>query len=157
VPPPDACPVSRHWRSEGEDLHSRIEVRVAHGRFREPGETGDLSPDGRLILWIRPTGGHAVDAAMLAVIADFTPSGIGAALGVRAGGNSLDNTLRVRALPPTGWVLCDIQIQGVHGGFGHGAMTLYSDAGVLMALASQSVIIRVHGPSEPVAEPETRA
>ena len=36
------------------------------------------------------------DAAMLAIIADHVPSGIGSALGKNAGGNSLDNTLRIR-------------------------------------------------------------
>ncbi|HTE80601.1 MAG TPA: hypothetical protein VK634_07925, partial [Reyranella sp.] len=83
------------------------------------------------------------DSSMLAVMADFVPSGIGNALGQNAGGNSLDNTLRIRRIVPTEWVLCDIRILGVHGGFGHGAMYLFAQDGELMATASQSLIVRV--------------
>ena len=57
--------------------------------------------------------------------------------------SSLDNTLRVRRIVPTNWVLCDIRILGVHGGFGHGSMYLFAEDGELMASASQSVIVRV--------------
>jgi acyl-CoA thioesterase len=73
---------------------------------------------------------------------------IGNALGKNAGGNSLDNTLRIRRIVPTDWVLCDIRINGVHGGFGHGAMHLYAQDGELMATASQSLIVRVRDSSE---------
>ena len=70
--------------------------------------------------------------------------GLASALGVNAGGNSLDNTIRIVRLVPTEWVLCDISIHAVHGGFGHGAMRLFAQDGTLMATASQSVIVRVH-------------
>jgi len=143
VPAPPDCEPSSHWRGEVEDLHSRIEVRVAQGRFGH-GPEGPAAEDGRLILWMRPRGKHLIDAAMLAIMADHVPSGIGNALGLQAGGNSLDNTIRIRRLVPTEWVLCDIRISGIHGGFGHGAMQLFSEAGELMATASQSVIVRVH-------------
>jgi len=49
---------------------------------------------------------------------------------------------------PTDWVLCDIRITGVHGGFGHGAMHLYAQDGELMATASQSLIVRVRENAE---------
>jgi acyl-CoA thioesterase II len=140
APPPRDCPVSGHWRGDADDLHSRLEVRVAHGRFREPSNGSGPSEDGRLVLWIRSRHGLPMSASLLAVFADFIPSGVGAALGMRAGGNSLDNTLRIRSVEPTEWVLCDVQIQGVHGGFGHGSMNLFSESGVLMASASQSLI-----------------
>jgi acyl-CoA thioesterase len=142
VAAPDDCEPSAHWRGEVEGLHSRIEVRVAQGRY---GSDRDGAPaeDGRLTLWIRPREGHAIDASMLAIMADFVPSGIGNALGLNAGGNSLDNTIRVRRLVATQWVLCDIRISGIHGGFGHGAMQLFAEDGELMATASQSVIVRV--------------
>ena len=100
-----------------------------------------------MIIWARPKDpGLPIDSGMLAVIADFVPSGIGNALGQHAGGNSLDNTIRIRTIVPTDWVLCDIRIQGVHAGFGHGDMNLFSRDGVLMATASQSVIIRMMSP-----------
>jgi acyl-CoA thioesterase-2 len=92
---------------------------------------------------IRRRERFTIDASMLAIMADHVPSGIGNALGQNAGGNSLDNTLRIRRIVPTEWVLCDIRILGVHGGFGHGAMYLFAQDGELMATASQSLIVRV--------------
>lgn len=142
APSPQDCPAAEHWRGASETLHGRLEVRVAKGRYGRDRE-GHAEADGRSLLWIRPREGFAVDASMLAVIADFVPSGIGNALGRNAGGNSLDNTLRVRRIVPTDWVLCEIQIHGVHGGFGHGAMNLFAEDGELMATASQSLILRV--------------
>ncbi len=145
APSPEACEETERWKHGREDLHSAIEVRVAAGRHGRPGARGVFSADGRMLLWIRPRGGYAVDAAMLAVMADHVPSGIGNALGLDAGANSLDNTIRYRQVVATEWVLCDIQIEAVHGGFAHGAMRLYSDSGELMATASQSMILRVRG------------
>jgi acyl-CoA thioesterase len=148
APPPLECPPAEHWRQDEVGLHSRLEVRVAKGRygFDRPGRP---EADGRLLLWVRPRERFAIDAPMLAVIADHVPSGIGNALGKNAGGNSLDNTLRVRRIAPTEWVLCDIRIHGIHGGFGHGAMYLFAEDGELMATASQSVIVRVReGPED---------
>jgi acyl-CoA thioesterase len=142
VAPPHDCPEAEHWRGGGHGLHSRLEVRIAKGRYGRERD-GHPEPDGRSVLWMRPREPVAIDAAMLAVMADFVPSGVGNALGRNAGGNSLDNTLRVRRVVPTEWVLCDIRIHGVHGGFGHGAIHLFSDGGELMATASQSLILRV--------------
>jgi acyl-CoA thioesterase-2 len=147
APPPEDCPEAAHWRNDEGGLHSRIEVRVAKGRygFDRPGRPEE---DGRLMLWIRPRERFAIDASMLAIMADHVPSGIGNALGQNAGGNSLDNTLRIRRIVPTEWVLCDIRILGVHGGFGHGAMYLFAQDGELMATASQSLIVRVRESAE---------
>jgi acyl-CoA thioesterase len=147
VPAPEDCPESHHWRGEHEDLHSHIELRVAKGRygFNPGGETraDGVSEDGRLILWMRPKGGQPIDSGMLAIFADHVPSGIGNALGMNAGGNSLDNTIRFRRMVPTEWVLCEVQIHSVHAGFAHGAMRLFAQDGELMATASQSLIVRV--------------
>ena len=116
--------------------------RYSTGRdLRDRGE--GISEDGRLVLWMRPKDGAPIDSGMLAIFADHVPSGIGNALGMNAGGNSLDNTIRFRRIVPTEWVLCEIQIHSVHAGFGHGAMRLYAQNGELMATASQSVIVRV--------------
>ena len=74
VPPPLDCPVGEHWRGEEEDLHSRIETRVAKGLYGDV-RAGDAEDDGRLILWIKPSDGrYAIDSSMLAVIADPTIS-----------------------------------------------------------------------------------
>jgi acyl-CoA thioesterase len=142
APRPEDCETAEHWRGAEEGLHSRIEVRVAKGRYGRDRD-GKPEEDGRSLLWIRPKERFAIDASMLAVMADFVPSGVGNALGKNAGGNSLDNTIRVRRIVPTEWVLCEIRIHGIHGGFGHGSMRLFAQNGELMATASQSLIVRV--------------
>ncbi len=142
APPPEDCDPGEHWRQSDVGLHSRIEVRVVKGRYGKD-RKDNPEEDGRSLLWIRPRERFAIDASMLAIMADHVPSGIGNALGQNAGGNSLDNTLRVRRIVPTEWVLCDVRIHGVHGGFGHGAMYMFAQDGELMATASQSLIVRV--------------
>jgi acyl-CoA thioesterase len=126
-----------------EDLHSQIEVRVASGRHTRAPHPDGPSADGRVVLWIRPRGGHPVDSTMLAIMADHVPSGVGQALGRNAGGNSLDNTIRFLKIVPTEWVLCDVTISGVANGIAHGAMRLFAEDGRLMATASQSMILRL--------------
>lgn len=142
APPPLECPESEYWRGGDGGMHSRIEVRVAKGNYGGTDAGGDPA-DGRLLLWIRSREGFPVDATILAIMADFVPGAVGNALGLDAGGNSLDNTIRIRRIVPTEWVLCDLRILGVHGGFGHGAMYLFAEDGELMATASQSLIVRV--------------
>jgi acyl-CoA thioesterase len=144
VPAPADCAPTDHWRDDDGGLHGQIDMRLARGRYGFNMGGAPASPDGRLIMWMRPKGGQDIDASMLAILADHVPSGLGNALGVNAGGNSLDNTIRILQLVPTEWVLCDISIHGVHGGFGHGAMRLFAEDGRLMATASQSAIVRVH-------------
>jgi hypothetical protein len=62
----------------------------------------------------------------------------------RAGGNSLDNTLRVaHRVPATDWVLADVRVSAVADGFGHGLVHLWSEDGTLLGTASQSSIVRV--------------
>lgn len=133
---PDDCPpMTQGWVQAHDDMHSRIELREASPR--------DGSGAGRSLLWARRRDGGAVDRVTLAVFADFLPSGIGAALGRHAGGNSLDNTIRFARLVPTEWVLLDLQIDAVAGGFGHGRMQLFAEDGTLLASASQSLIVRL--------------
>ena len=83
--------------------------------------------------------------ASLAILGDYVPFGIGQALGLAGGGNSLDNTLRVDRLVPTEWVLLDIRIDAVANGFGHGVVHLWAEDGTLLATASQSTIVRGGG------------
>ncbi|HET6971040.1 MAG TPA: acyl-CoA thioesterase, partial [Phenylobacterium sp.] len=125
VPPPEDCPARQHWRGAETGVHSRMDVRFAKGHSGFDRE-GAAEPDGRTILWARSSEGLAIDSSMLAIMADFVPQGVGNALGKNAGGNSLDNTLRIRRIVPTEWVLCDIRITGVHGGFAHGDMSLFA-------------------------------
>ena len=136
APPPDDCPeLTQGWSRSDDDIRGRLDLRAASPR--------DPAPDGRSLLWARRIDGGTIDRVTLAVFADFLPSGVSPALGRRAGGNSLDNTIRYVRVVPTEWVLLDTQIDGVADGFGHGRMQLFADDGTLMASASQSLIVRL--------------
>src|ERR1051325_7844152 len=138
-----------------------MEVRLVKGR-RGLDREGNPEADGRSLMWARPRENLAIDSTMLAIMADFVPQGIGTALGKNAGGNSLDNTLRIRRIVPTDWVLCDIRIVGVHGGvvvcaprwggarggWGRGVLAWGSQHGELRPRPSQSVIVRVRETAE---------
>lgn len=142
APAPGELPEREHRHPIGGTVHERFEQRVVSGRGLA--ELDGTSNDGRTTMWVRirdlPGG---VDAAALAVLGDFVPMGVGQALGVRGGGNSLDNTLRVVRLVPTEWVLLDILIDAVERGFGHGSVRMYAEDGTLLATASQTCIVRV--------------
>ena len=147
---PTALQPAPHYRGMSEGLHAHLDVRVVHGRrsFAEIVDTP--SQDGRLITWVRPMGGQPIDLGFLAVVGDMVPSGVGNAVGFNAGGNSLDNTLRINRLVPTDWILSDVQIQAVERGFVQGAAHLFSQDGVLLATANQTMILRRHQlPPEP--------
>lgn len=143
VPPPERCS-RREFRTEagGESLTDRLEVRLAAGRTISE-LPGPGMPAGRSALWAKLPEILDMSSAALAVLGDYVPFGIGQALGLRAGGNSLDNTLRLGRLTPTEWVLLDIRIHQVVNGFGHGDVHLWSQSGQLLATASQSTIVRM--------------
>jgi acyl-CoA thioesterase II len=141
VPSPEACTRRETRFQTGDSIMDRIEVRLAAARAL--GELpGEGMPFGRSALWARLPEVLDPSAAALAILGDYVPFGIGQALGERAGGNSLDNTLRVIQLVPTEWVLVDIRVHGVHHGFGHGVVHLWAEDGTLLATASQSTIVR---------------
>lgn len=148
VPPPGDCPaMTFDWKRRTDDLNSQFDQRIAAGRFGPERNDGIPSPDGCSAMWVRPSDpAEPIDRVMLALMADFVPSGVGHALGASTGGNSLDNTIRFLDVRPTEWVLCSTRIHGVHAGFGHGRMHLFAEDGALLATASQSMIIRRHGP-----------
>jgi acyl-CoA thioesterase len=142
VPPPNQC-AERPFRTPVDGtINDRLDQRIAKGRpFDEL--DGSTQGDGQTLMWVRiPDVIEGVDAAALAVLGDFVPMGVGQALGVRGGGNSLDNTLRVVNLVPTEWVLLDIRVHAVERGFGHGLVHMFAEDGTLLATASQSCIVR---------------
>jgi acyl-CoA thioesterase-2 len=141
VPPPDDCPRRMNRMPGADSIMERLDVRLAAARAMDdlPGEP---MPDGHSALWARIPDVLEMSASTLAILGDYVPFGIGQALGERAGGNSLDNTLRVVTLVPTEWVLLDIRVHAVANGFGHGVVHLWADDGTLLATASQSTIVR---------------
>jgi acyl-CoA thioesterase len=147
VPPPLDCPARPLWEGRHpDDIHARIEYRIARGGMHGP-RRGAPQTDGNTVLWARPNPevlpGHPIDTAFIAVVADYVPSGVGPALGRDAGGNSLDNSIRFHRQVETGWLLCDVQIHGVANGFAHGRMHIFAETGELIATASQSLILRL--------------
>ena len=145
VPPPAECRERLLEERHGESIMSRIDMRLADARQFD--ELDGTAGSGRSALWARVQG-IETSAATLGILGDWVPFGIGQALGQRAGGNSLDNTLRVVRLVPTEWVLLDIRIQAVANGFGHGLVHLWAEDGTLLATASQSAIVRFHADFE---------
>ena len=147
APPPQDCEVVDDDPGEVGRLRDRLEVRRAVGRYRSR-EVAGRGP-GRLVLWFRPTDGHPIDAAVLAIAADYVSVAISDAIGRPAGATSLDNTIRFARIVPTDWLLVEIQIEAVQGGLVHGSMRLFAQDGTLMAVASQSMILRLW--NEPAA------
>jgi acyl-CoA thioesterase len=141
VLPPDQCTPRPHRMPVEGTINDRLEQRLAKGRDLE--ELDGTPSDGQTLMWVRiPDVIDGVDATALAVLGDFVPMGVGQALGVLGGGNSLDNTLRVVHLVPTEWVLLDIRVHAVERGFGHGLVHMFAEDGTLLATASQSCIVR---------------
>ena len=153
VPGPDDCP-GRTLRMPGEEsIMNRLEVRLASAQDWET-LPGNPVAGGRSALWARIPDLTEPSAVALAILGDYVPFGIGQALGAYAGGNSLDNTLRVVQVVPTEWILIDVQVDGIGNGFGHGTVHLYAEDGTLLAMASQSTIVRYWDPTG--ASPGTR-
>jgi acyl-CoA thioesterase len=141
VPAPADCPPRVLFERHQNTIMSRLEMRLADARDME---TFPAAPgDGRAALWVRMPGLLEMSAGALAIVGDYVPFGIGQALGQRAGGNSLDNTLRIARRVPTEWVLADVRVHAVHGGFGHGLVHLWAEDGTLLGTASQSTIVRM--------------
>ena len=140
------------WSAESGGYDAFIPLAVA----------AQWAPELRLGTAIVPAytrGAHTL-ASTVASMCQAAPGrfafGIGQALGQRAGGNSLDNTLRVARRVPTDWVLADVRVHAVAEGFGHGLVHLWAEDGTLLGTASQSTIVRVHQPvdDDPLTELE---
>lgn len=139
VRPPEQCPPRRmHFRHEGT-IRERLDDRLADAR--DPDDLDGGPGTGRASVWVRIPD-IDVSPSTLAIVGDYVPFGISQSLGQRAGGNSLDNTLRVAQVVPTEWILADVHMHAIQSGFAHGRVHLWAEDGTLMATASQSTIVR---------------
>lgn len=93
---------------------------------------------GRSCMWIRRRDGAPVSRATAAYLADMVPMSVAQALGVVAGGTSLDNTIRLGTFVDTEWMLLDLRPHLAVGGYGHGVAHVWSEHGRLLATASQT-------------------
>jgi acyl-CoA thioesterase len=137
---PDDSPSRVMMPNHEGRIISRLDSKLANGR--RPDELPGPPGSGNSALWVRIPEFAEMSAAGLAIIGDYVPFGISQALGQRAGGNSLDNTLRVAHRVPTEWVLADVRVHAVADGFGHGLVHLWAQDGTLLGTASQSTIVR---------------
>jgi acyl-CoA thioesterase II len=155
VAAPDECPPRIRMPHQHGTIGERMHMRIASGR--NPDDLDGAPGTGNSALWVHVPEMLDMSSAALAIIGDYVPFGIGQALGRRAGGNSLDNTLRVAKRVPTDWVLADIRVHAVHDGFGHGLVHLWAEDGTLLGTASQSTIVRGwRGDHEPPEQQEVR-
>ncbi|MGH9018010.1 MAG: acyl-CoA thioesterase [Acidimicrobiales bacterium] len=141
VPGPDECPHRSLPATFRNSILDRIEVRAARGRHFEEVDGSPGPPDSAL--WIRLPEHHMLSAATLAIIGDYIPHAASQPIGRRVIARSLDNTLRIVQLRPSEWVLCDIRILAVTGGYGQGTAIIWSDEGELLATANQSFRARL--------------
>lgn len=144
LPEPAACEVVQLYPPQGPSsrLSARMELRMPIGELAEHRDHGVPSEDGKISMWMRMTGSVEIDPGALALFADQVPAAIALARGRRGGGSSLDNTLRIVQQVPTTWVLCEIDAHGVGSGMGHGDIHMYAETGELLAVGSQSCLLR---------------
>jgi acyl-CoA thioesterase-2 len=142
VPPPNACtaiPITRILSARIERL---FELRPALGRLAHDGPWQGPA-GGPVAFWARARGGQVADRRLLTELADFIAIGLPSALGLDTSANSLDNHIRFGLVTPSEWTLCTISIDWVYDGLVHGTVHLFSPDGVLMAIASQTMILRL--------------
>jgi acyl-CoA thioesterase len=140
VPPPADCPSRESLVEDARSIMTRFDMRLARGVPWDRLDGSEGVPDGRSALWVRMPDVD-VSAAAIAILGDYVPFGISQSQGRWTPSNSLDNTIRVQRPVPTEWVLCDVRIDGVHNGFGHGSVYLWAEDGTLLATASQSAVL----------------
>ncbi len=131
-----------------DSIHRFNEVRMMHGMFGFTG-TGTPSGDNRSLLWVRIPG-VPLDRAALALLGDYMPSNLGNAFGEISDCTSIDNTIRFASMlePPADptqddeWVLCENELEFVGNGFGSGTTKMWGRDGRLLAIATQTMMIR---------------
>ncbi len=126
-------------------IFNHLEARIALGR---PFEQIDGTPGSPVsALWSRVPGHFVISAATLAIFGDYVAGGLAQPLGYPVMGRSLDNSIRVVSLEPTDWVLTEIHMHALSGGFAQGIAFMWSESGALLATASQSIAARRWDPT----------
>jgi acyl-CoA thioesterase-2 len=149
VDKPENCPPRGSFGGERETIFDKVETRQALGRTFDEMMTGDLlQGPSRSAIWARVPGHLGMEAAALAIFGDLVAGGISQVVGRPTHGSSLDNSLRVAQLEPTEWVLCDIHVDALAGGYAQGRAFLWSESRCLLATASQSMSVRAVFPPD---------
>jgi acyl-CoA thioesterase II len=136
APAPETCGRIPFVREDADDLHAQLDMRLALDER--------ASPSGRLVFWVRAPGNFPeVASRFLALVADYVPEAIHFNIGRPAGAVSLDNTVRIVARTATPWLMCETRLSGINAGLFHGRMTIFTEAGEVLATASQSGVVRL--------------
>ena len=141
VADPWDCPARTNLEALGPSIFRHVASRVALGRRFEELDGTPGSPVSAI--WAQLPGHLEPSAATLAIFGDFVSGGASEPSGQRMRGRSLDNTIRIVTLVPTEWVLCEIHMHALSGGFGQGTAFLWSQDGTLLATASQSIAAKI--------------
>ena len=126
-------------------IFDHVETRIALGRRYEDMDGSPGSPVSAF--WSRVPGHLEPSAATLAIFGDYLAGGVSQPLGQYTMGRSLDNTIRIATLEPTEWVLCEMHMYALSGGFAQGTAFLWSEKGTLLATASQSIASKLFDPT----------
>lgn len=115
------------------------------------GERRVAVPEGpaevnRLLVWSRMKDHPSASPAMMGWQADMLGMAVAQARPGITGGTSLDNTIRFGRPVESDWVLVDMRAHAMVDGYGHGTVHLWSEAGVLVATAAQTCIMRPRTP-----------
>jgi acyl-CoA thioesterase len=144
--PEDSHALERPFDVDGS-IFQHVECRLAVPSGERKGDrTSGAMGSG---LWSRIPGHLEPSAATLAIFGDFVSGGVSQLLGQATMGRSLDNTIRVAQLEATEWVLCEIKMHALVGGFAQGTGFLWSESGTLLATASQSIAAKLWEPWSP--------
>lgn len=142
---PDECPERVMPERFNRSIFNHLDARIALGR---PFEQIDGTPGSPIsALWSRIPGHFDISAATLAIFGDYVAGGLAQPLGFPVMGRSLDNTIRVVTLEETDWVLTEIHMHALSGGFAQGTAFMWSQSGTLLATASQSIAARLWDPT----------
>jgi acyl-CoA thioesterase len=146
VPPPDPTTPRRLGPGPPGRIIDLHQLHVAVGRWVT--ELDGTPGPGRAALWSRVVGGpRVVTTPDVIVVSDFPIVPMSDALGVAVFGNSIDDTVRfVRRDVSAEWILHDVTTEAVADGFVHTTTRLWADGTTLLAVASQTMILREVGP-----------
>jgi acyl-CoA thioesterase len=145
VPGPDDTRCRALVPPTTESVVDHYEIRFANGRAAE--ELDGTPGPGRSAVWCRlPDGRRTVGAGDVALVGDLVILGLSDAVGVPCTANSLDNTIRVVEHAASEWVLVDIKVDAVARGYAHAGASLWSEGGILLGLATQTLVLRATRP-----------
>ena len=120
------------------------EIRIATGRMGD--ELDGTRGPGRSVLWCRlPDGRRPVSAGDVAFIGDLLMLGLSDAFGAPTTANSLDNSIRLVERAATEWVMLDVRIDAAARGYAHAGAHLWTEEGVLLGMATQTLVVRSAG------------